>query len=218
MRLIIGNKNYSSWSLRAWLLLAAHGLPFEELRIPLDILETPALMAKWTPAGRVPVLHDGVLSLWDSLAICEYVSEKYLGGMGWPKDPSARALARSCCAEMHSGFFALRNQLPMNCRARGRMVEITAELQGDIARIDELWSSMRTCYGADGPWLFGAFTIADCMFAPVVFRFNSYGIQLSDPAAAYRDSLLNNAQMQIWLKQAQSEKEVIAREEVGGSS
>jgi glutathione S-transferase len=175
------------------------------------------MMAKWTPAGRVPVLHDGDLSLWDSLAICEYVSEKYLDGTGWPADLQDRALARSCCAEMHSGFFALRNQLPMNCRALRRKVEITAELQGDIARIDALWSSLRARHGADGPWLFGAFTIADCMFAPVVFRFNSYGIQLSAPAAAYRDSLLTHPQMQLWLKQAQAEKEVIAREEVGGS-
>jgi glutathione S-transferase len=217
MQLVIGNQNYSSWSLRPWLLLAAHDITFEKVRIPLDTPATAAQLAKWTPAGRVPVLHDGGLSIWDSLAICEYVSEKYLDGAGWPSNPSARAMARSCCAEMHSGFFALRNQLPMNCRALGRKVEITAELQGDIARIDALWSSLRARYGADGLWLFGAFSIADCMFAPVVFRFHTYGIKLSDPAAAYRDSLLKHPQMQIWLKQAQAENEVITRDEVGES-
>ena len=216
MRLVIGNRNYSSWSLRAWLLLAAFDISFEEVRIPLDSPETSALMSKWTPAGRVPVLHDGGLSIWDSLAICEYVSEKYLDGEGWPADSRARAMARSCSAEMHSGFFVLREQLPMNCRAQGRKVKMSSELQREIARIDLLWSEMRASYGAEGPWLFGAFSIADCMFAPVAFRFSTYGIDLSPAAAAYRDSLLNHPAMRDWLQQAQAESEVIEREEVGG--
>lgn len=215
MKLVIGNKNYSSWSLRPWLLLTAHGLPFEEVRIPLDTGETPDLLARWTPAGRVPALHDDGLSIWDSLAICEYVSEKYLDGRGWPDDPGARARARSCSAEMHSGFFALRSRLPMNCRALGRRVEFSAELQPEIARIDALWSELRRRYAAAGPWLFGPFTIADCMFAPVVFRFNTYDVELSQVAAAYRDVLLNHEQMPLWLQQARAESEVIEREEVG---
>lgn len=215
MRLVIGNKNYSSWSLRAWLFLAAHAIPYEEVRIPLDAPETRTQLETWTPAGRVPVLHDGGVSIWDSLAICEYVSEKYLAGAGWPADLTARAVARSCSAEMHSGFFTLREQLPMNCRATGRKVAMSEALRNDIARIDRLWCELRTRYGTEGPWLFGAFSIADCMYAPVAFRFSTYGIALSELATAYRDSLLEHGQMQDWLRQARAESEAIAYAEVG---
>lgn len=215
MQLVIGNKNYSSWSLRPWLLLAAHGLPFEEVRIPLFTETMPELMKQWTTADKVPVLHDGGLVIWDSLAICEYVSERYLDGQGWPAALESRAVARACSAEMHSGFFALRSQLPMNCRALGRRVEMTAELQREIARIDNLWSGLRLQHAADGPWLFGAFSIADCMFAPVAFRFRTYDVSLSENAANYRDTLLAEKQMQRWLEQAKAESEVIAYAEVG---
>ena len=215
MNLIIGNKNYSSWSLRPWLLLTIHNIPFEEIRIPLDTESTRAEIAAHSAAGRVPVLHDGELVVWDSLAICEYVSERYLDGRGWPMDGPARAEARSCSAEMHSGFLALREALPMNCRAIGRKVQIMEEVARDIARIDGLWRNLRKKHSAKGPWLFGDFSIADCMFAPVVFRFNTYGIALSEPSAEYLKQALANDRMQLWLRQAQAEGETIRREEVG---
>ncbi len=130
MELIIGNKNYSSWSLRAWLLLAANDLLFEETRIPLFEATMDAAIREHSDAAKVPVLHDGDLTVWDSLAICEYISEQYLDGKGWPAAAAARAEARSCCSEMHSGFFAIRERMPMNCRAVGRRVEIPPRTAG----------------------------------------------------------------------------------------
>lgn len=138
MRLIIGSKNYFSWSLRPWLLLSHHKLPFEEVRIALDQHDTHVQLAQYTDAGKVPVLLDGDLTVWDSLAICEYVSERYLGGSGWPADLRARAQARACCAEMHADFAEIRRQLPMNCRATGRQVRLDAALQKEIARIEHI--------------------------------------------------------------------------------
>jgi len=143
MKLVIGNKNYSSWSLRPWLLLSFHGVPFEEIRIPLDQADTHTTLSRYTEAGKVPVLQDGDFTVWDSLAICEYVSEKYLNDRGWPVDIRARAIARSCSAEMHSGFPEIRNQLPMNCRAKDRRVPSNPALEKEIARIDRIWSKQR---------------------------------------------------------------------------
>jgi glutathione S-transferase len=215
VKLIIGNKNYSSWSLRPWLLLAAHEIPFEEIRIPLDTATTRAALLTHSEAGKVPVLKDQDLVVWDSLAICEYVSEQYLAGKGWPAEVQARAEARSCCAEMHSGFMALRAALPMNCRALNRSVKQTPELTRDIERIDQLWSGSRGKYAAQGPWLFGEFSIADCMFAPVVFRFRTYGIQTSYPCRQYMQHALASVGMQLWLQQATAETETIDAEEAG---
>jgi glutathione S-transferase len=217
MKLIIGNKNYSSWSLRPWLLLAAVDLPFEEERIPLSIEGFKARIEKHSAAGKVPVLLDNGLEVWDSLAICEYVSEKYLESKGWPSDEKMRAEARSCCAEMHSGFAALRGDMPMNCRATGRKVSISADLQKDITRIDSLWSSLLSKYGDQGPYLFGKFSICDCMFAPVVFRFNTYTPELSKTSRNYLQTMLAHPKMQLWLKQAREEVERIENSEVGGS-
>jgi len=215
MKLIIGNKNYSSWSLRPWLLLTMHAVPFEEIRIPLDRPDTQRELANFTDAGKVPVLHDGELVVWDSLAICEYVSERYLNGKGWPADSHARAQARSCSAEMHSGFFQLREKLPMNCRAVGREVAITPALEAEITRIERLWSRLRETHKDQGPWLFGTFSIADCMFAPVIFRFHTYGVSITDRSAEYMQHFLHNVQMQRWLRQAGEEPEIIAAAEVG---
>lgn len=215
MELVIGNKNYSSWSLRPWLLLTHHGIAFEERRIPLDTAAMPALMAQYTEANKVPVLNDGGLRIWDSLAICEYVSETFLAGRGWPEERSARARARSCAAEMHSGFFALREMLPMNCRATGRHVASSPSLDRDLARIDHIWSTWRQCYRDQGDWLFGEFSIADCMFAPVAFRVRTYGILLSEHSQCYLETLLQHPRMQQWLAQAHSEAERIDAAEVG---
>ncbi|MDJ0624502.1 MAG: glutathione S-transferase family protein [Desulfocapsaceae bacterium] len=215
MKLIIGNKNYSSWSLRAWLLLSAYEVPFTEERILLSLPGTAAEIGKYNEAGKVPVLHDDGLIIWDSLAICEYVSERYLDGKGWPASLEKRAQARSCAAEMHSGFFHLREDMPMNCRADERHIERSAALQKDIDRIDNLWQGLRKENAAEGPWLFGTFSIADCMFAPVAFRFATYGVELSEESQEYAKSLLNHPEMQLWLSQARQETEVIEAEEVG---
>ncbi|MBM9605195.1 glutathione S-transferase family protein [Desulfopila inferna] len=215
MKLIIGNKNYSSWSLRAWLLPAVHDLSFEEVRVALSQQNTATEIAGYTDAGKVPVLHDKDLVIWDSLAICEYISERYLDGRGWPASAEARAVARSCSAEMHSGFFALREQMPMNCRATNREVDISAELQKDISRIDSLWSWLRQRYSAQGSWLFGAFSIVDCMFAPVVFRFNTYNIEVSGVSRKYMEHVLAQPKVQLWREQAKKEKEIIEEDEAG---
>ncbi len=215
MKLIIGNKNYSSWSLRAWLLLSMNDIAFEEVKVDLCKENTASEIAKHTKAGKVPVIHDGDLIVGDSLAICEYISEQYLGGKGWPADAKARAVARSCCAEMHSGFFTLRGVMPMNCRAANRSVPMTADLHKEISRIDSLWTSLREQNSHQGPWLFGEFSIADCMFAPVVFRFATYTVEVSDSSRHYMETVLENPNIKLWLEQAQKEVETIESEEVG---
>lgn len=215
MKLIIGNKNYSSWSLRAWLLLSVNEIPFDEVRISLSRENTASEISKHTDAGKVPVLHDNGLRIWDSLAICEYISEQHLGGRGWPADAKSRAEARSYCAEMHSGFFTIREQMPMNCRASNRSVEITDDLAKEIARMDGIWSELRAKYAPNGPWLFGNFSIADCMFAPVVFRFTTYNVVVSDNSRRYMRSVLEHPKIMLWLEQAKNEIETIDYAEVG---
>ena len=215
MELVIGNKNYSSWSLRPWLLLSVHGLPFKEVRVPLEQENTYVAIAQHTDAGKVPVLKDGDLTIWDSLAICEYISEQYLDGGGWPSSVRARAEARSCSAEMHSGFPEIRCQLPMNCRAIGRKVPLNAPLEREVARIDRIWSQHREAYSSVGPWLFGEFSIADCMFAPVASRFKTYGINISTASAEYMHFILDHEQMREWVSQAHGEPEAIDVSEVG---
>jgi len=215
MKLIIGNKNYSSWSLRAWLFLAVNDLAFDEVRIALSTENTDSAIARYTDAGKVPVLHDGDLVVWDSLAICEYISEKYLDGKGWPADLKERAQARSYCAEMHSGFFTLREAMPMNCRALNRRVPMTADLQEEISRIDSIWKDLRTKYSSRGPWLFGAFSIVDCMFAPVVFRFATYNVAVSERSQKYMNGVLKHPKIQLWQEEAHREVEIIECEEVG---
>lgn len=218
MKLVIGNKNYSSWSLRPWLLLRSYHIPFEEIRIPLYTGDYHQQILAISPAGRVPVLLDRGLTVWDSLSICEYVSEEYLHGRGWPVDKGLRAEARSCAAEMHGGFHALRNHLPMNCRAHHRRVAITPELQLEIQRIDTLWSELRNQHAHSGPWLFGKFSIVDCMFAPVVFRFSTYDIGLSDEASRYRSHSLDDPSMREWIAAAKMETETIPENEIGLNS
>jgi len=213
LQLLIGNKNYSSWSLRPWMLLRHLDLSFEESRIQLDTPEFARVVATWSPAGRVPVLRDGDTVIWDSLAICEYLAE--ISGRGWPTDPSMRALARSVSAEMHSGFQALRAALPMNARARGRRVAFDAAVASDIARIDALWRDCRARGGATGPWLFGAYSVADAMYAPIVLRFLTYGVRLSPPAAAYHEHAMRDAILDEWMRGAAEETWVIPAEERG---
>ena len=188
VKLVIGNKNYSSWSLRAWLLLAKFELEFEEVQESLKAEGLTERLKQYSPTGRVPVLIDGDLTVWDTLAIAEYVSERYLDGTGWPKDRASRAEARAVCCEMHAGFMGLRSELPMNCRAM-RRVEMSALAKADIARVDAIWSKCmsRLTVSGKGPWLYGDFSIADCFYAPVVLRFKTYGVSLSEGARRYQD-------------------------------
>jgi len=185
------------------------------VRIPLEQENTSGAITQHTDAGKVPVLRDGDLTTWDSLAICEYISEQYLDGRGWPSSVRARAEARSCSAEMHSGFPEIRGQLPMNCRAIGRKVPLNATLEREVARIDRIWSKYRETYSGAGPWLFGEFSIADCMFAPVASRFKTYGINVSTISTEYMHFILDHEQMREWVSQAHSELETMDVSEVG---
>jgi glutathione S-transferase len=205
LTLVVASKNYSSWSLRPYLALAHSGQPFREVVVPLGQPDTAALIAKHSPSGRVPVLLHGALSIWDSLAICEYLAETFPQARLWPEDTAARAIARSVTAEMHSGFAALRQNMPMNLRARrpgeGRAPGVTE----DIARITALWRECRERHGQGGPFLFGRFSIADAFYAPVVTRFVTYGVELDAVGQAYRDAVLALPAMKAWEESSRSE-------------
>ncbi len=203
--LVIGNRNYSSWSLRPWLLLRVHGVAFDEVRLPLDTPEFAAKIPRWSPSGRVPVLRHGDLEIWDSLAICEYVNETFLDRAGWPHDASARAVARAVSAEMHAGFLALRDALPMNCRARRPGLAVGADARRDIDRVRAIWRDCRTRFAGTGAFLFGRFSIADAMYAPVASRFETYAVALDGPCRAYADTLLGLPAMREWMREAAAE-------------
>ncbi len=207
LQLVIGNKNFSSWSLRPWLLLKQAGLPFREISVRLRQADTKAQILAHSPSGKVPALIDGDLTVWDSLAICEYLAEKAsLNHVDlWPADPKARAEARSVSAEMHSGFAALRQHMSMEVAASRPGEVQTPEVLADIARIAALWTSCRERFAAAGPFLFGDFSVADAMYAPVAFRFHTYGVELPPLAAAYRDTLLALPAMQEWAAGARAE-------------
>jgi glutathione S-transferase len=216
LTLVIGNKNYSSWSLRPWILMKRLGLEFGEVQLRLDTPEFKDEVARYAPHGRVPVLRHRDLAVWDSLAICEYVAD--ITGRGWPSDKVARAVARSVCAEMHSGFLDLRMQWPMNARARNRRTAVTPGLEADVDRIDEIWMDCRRRFGASGPWLFGDYSIADAMYAPVVLRFNTYRAPISGTARWYMAAALEDAHMQQWVRAAQDEPWINATYEVGSKA
>lgn len=183
-KLYVGNRNYSSWSIRGSLLVRQSGLPCDEIVIPLDTDEFHARIGALSPSGRVPVLHVDGAVVWDSLAIAEFLHEQRPNAGLWPRDALARALARSVSSEMHAGFEALRSQMPMDMRAR-HSVPRTVELDDDIARIDAIWTACREAHGRAGQFLFGAWSAADAMYAPVVSRFRTYGVGLSPVAAEY---------------------------------
>jgi glutathione S-transferase len=213
LMLVIGNKNYSSWSLRPWILLKHLGLPFQEKVIRLQTPEFKDEVAKYGPSGRVPILKHGHVTVWDSLAICEYLAE--ISGKGWPKNPEARAVARSVCAEMHSGFSNLRMEWPMNARARNRRAPMTPGLESDIDRIQEIWLDCRRRFGSSGPWLFGEYSIADAMYAPVVLRFNTYGTQINETTRWYIAAAIEDSALQEWVLGAKQEPWMIEESEVG---
>jgi len=216
MLLTMGNKNYSSWSLRPWMLMKHVGLEFAERVVPLDTPEFARDISLLSPTKRVPILRHGALLVWDSLAICEYACE--VAGRGWPADPAARATARAACAEMHSGFSILRSQWPMNARATGRRTAPNPERSAEIARIEDLWNECRTRFGAGGPWLFGEYSVADAMYAPVVLRLRTYGAVVREPTAAYLATVLADSHMRGWLAAAAAESWTNEASEIGRQS
>jgi glutathione S-transferase len=208
--LIIGNKNYSSWSLRAWLAMKQAGMEFAEIRIPLDLPETRSQILRYSPTGRVPALRCDALTIWDSLAICEYIAEQFPDALLLPQDTQTRAIVRSVSAEMHSGFPALRQRLPMDCRARYPYEGFNAEVQSDIDRVTKLWQTCRQQYGSGNSFLFGHFTLADAMFAPVASRFVTYNVPVDAISQAYIDALYALPALQEWLTAAVAEAEYLA--------
>lgn len=200
--LVIANKLYSSWSLRPWLLLKQLGIPFEEVLVPLHRPETSAGIRRYSPAGKVPVLIDGGVTIWDSLAIVEYAAERWPEAGIWPRDREARALARSVSAEMHSGFAGLRRACPMNLGKRFTFRDRGEEAARDIVRVEEIWTDARAKYRQVGPFLFGAFTAADAMYAPVVTRLDTYGVEVAPEARAYMDTILALPSYRAWREAA----------------
>jgi glutathione S-transferase len=211
LRLILGNKAYSSWSLRPWLAMRHCGIPFEEMVIPLYEPGSPEKTKTFSPTGKVPCLIDGAITVWDSLAILEYLAETVPEAGLWPSDKAARAEARAVSAEMHSGFMAVRQAMPMNVRkdlpGKGwpEAPEERAKVEAEVARIDAIWSGLRSRYADQGPFLFGQFTAADAMFAPVASRFRTYHIPLSATAQAYADALWALPEIAEWVKAGEQE-------------
>jgi glutathione S-transferase len=212
--IIIGNKNYSSWSLRGWIALRHCTEDFDEVMIPLRKQTTSADIRAHSPAGKVPSLHDGDLLVWDSLAICEYLADIFPDAGLWPEDRAARAHARAASAEMHSGFQALRHDMPMNCRASLRGLGATQAALTDIARIEVIWDECRERFGGGGDFLFGHFTIADAMYAPVASRLKTYQPELGPTAKAYVDAIHGLPAMQEWIEAASAESDRLVEMEI----
>ncbi len=214
MKLIIGNKNYSSWSLRAWLAAREGGFTFGEIDIPLFIPGSRERILSHSPSGKVPCLNDHGLVVWDSLAIGEYLAEK--APQLLPTEPVARVVARSVTAEMHSGFQNLRSRMPMNIRKDYAGHGHSPEVDAEIARIVAIWNDCRARFGSGGPYLFGSFTLADAAFAPVCFRFKTYGVKPDGAAGEYLATMLANPNMKEWEAAARAETESIPAEDLYG--
>lgn len=210
LQLIIGNKAYSSWSLRPWLLMRHKRIEFTEVRLPLYTTSWREQIGNYSPTGKVPVLVDAAITVWDSLAICEYLAERFPGRGMWPAASEGRAVARAVSAEMHSGFPELRAEMPMNMRRRIAGKERGSSITDEIARIVSIWNDARSRFGDGGPFLFGEFSIADAMYAPVVSRFATYSVVLDGTAAHYAQTILRLPALHEWYTKAQSETEVIA--------
>jgi glutathione S-transferase len=209
--LVVGNKNYSSWSLRAWLALKTTGASFDEIVVPLRETETRATILRYSPSGKVPCLVHGTITVWETLAIGEYLAELFPDAGLWPKNAAARAHARAIAAEMHAGFAALRRLLPMNIRAKPYAgFPIPEDAQRDINRIEAIWRDARDRFGdagtnGGGPFLFGRFSLADAMYAPVAARFALYPVTLGEEATRYRDAIMGHPLMVEWRAAAQAE-------------
>ena len=217
MKLIIGNKNYSSWSLRGWLACKQSGLAFEDIQVPLYGEDWEVQKHKTEglapSSGKVPILWDGEAVVWDSLAIIDYLADKVGRERFWPKDDVARGMARSMVAEMHSSYQALRHEMAMNIRKRHDHFEISPEARADIVRILTLWAEARARFGAGGPFLFGTFCAADIIYAPVVSRFMTYAVPVPGFALGYMQALWEHDWMQAWVHAAENEEWVIEKYE-----
>jgi glutathione S-transferase len=214
LKLVIGNKNYSSWSMRPWLALRANNIAFEEAFIPLYTGEADKKrILGFTPSGKVPTLVDGDVTVWDSLAIIEYAAERFPEARLWPEDRAGRAHARSISAEMHSGFVALRSECPMNLHRPVGAITLSADARADIARIQQIWTDCRERYGKSGPFLFGAFGGADAMFAPVVHRFRTFAIEVEPKVRGYMDAMTSLPAFQEWTRAGLAETLLIERVE-----
>ena len=214
LHLVIANKNYSSWSLRPWLAMTMADLDFDETMILLDTPDTRKQIAEHSKAGRVPILRHGKVTIWETLAILEYLAEAFPEKNLWPKAKAARAVARAISNEMHAGFSGLRNACPMNLRRPQKPVALNDETRADIARIEEIWRDCRKTYGKGGKFLFGKFCNADAMFAPVVTRFDTYAIPVAKDTRAYLDTVLATKAFQKWKSAALKETWILPREEV----
>lgn len=215
MRLIIGNKNYSSWSLRPWIVMKAKDIAFEETLVPLRAADTPDRIKKFSPSAKVPCLVDGDVTVWESLSIMEYLAEKFPGKGIWPADSKARAHARSIASEMHAGFQALRMACPMSITQRFAPKPLSDDVKANVGRIAEIWREARDRFAdkAAGPFLYGEFTAADGMYAPVVSRFHSYGIATDAASTAYMDAVRAHPAYRAWLAAAAEEPWVIQQNE-----
>jgi len=214
LKLIIGNKNYSSWSLRPWIAMKVAGIAFDEEVISLDAKDFKSRVTKISGTGKVPALVDGNVQVWESLAILEYVAEKYPDARLWPADPAPRALARAIAAEMHAGFVPLRQHLPMNMWRPVTPRQLTPDVQSNVRRIEAIWTDCRTRYGAGGAFLFGSFGGADAMFAPVVSRFHTYAVEVGAVARAYMDAVMTLPAWDEWRTAALKEAWVLPEDEV----
>jgi glutathione S-transferase len=203
--LVVANKNYSSWSLRGWLALKATGTDFEEIVVPLREADTHTTLLRYSPSGKAPCLIHGSVTVWESLAICEYLAEIFPAAGLWPENGAARAHARAIAAEMHAGFIALRRSLPMNIRAKQNPFTLSDEAQQDINRIEAIWRESRDRFGGNGPFLFGTFGAADAMYAPVAARFATYSLTLGEEASHYCKAIMAHPFMVEWRAAAQAE-------------
>ena len=219
MKLIMGNKNYSSWSLRGWLAVKQSGLPFEEITVPLlgEHWEAQKRGEEFQPSsGKVPILWDEDAVIWDSLAILEYLADKVGRDRFWPKDDAARGMARAMVAEMHSSYGSLRSQMPMNVRSRVPLQNLSEQTRADIVRILQLWAEARARHGSAGPYLFGTFGAADIFYAPIVSRFTTYGIGVPGFAQSYMEAILEHDWMAQWIAASEDEEWVIEQFETAG--
>jgi glutathione S-transferase len=214
LNLVIGNKNYSSWSLRPWLAMTMAGIDFDETLILLDSPETKTQISEYSGGGRVPILRHGNVTIWETLAILEYLAETFPEKNLWPKAKAARAVARAVSNEMHAGFSSLRSACPMNLRRPPKPIVLSDAIKEDITRIEDIWRDCRQAHGKDGPFLFGNFCIADAMFAPVVTRFETYAIAVSADTRAYMDTLLATPAFQQWKSAALKETWILPHDEV----
>jgi glutathione S-transferase len=214
LHLIIGNKNYSSWSMRPWLAMKVAGIPFSEELHSLDAADFKACVTKVSASGKVPALADDDIRVWESLAILDYLAEKFPQAGLWPSDPTARAHARAIAAEMHAGFLPLRRHLPMNMWRPARARALPEEVATDVARIEFIWTDCRTRFGQAGPFLFGAFGAADAMYAPVVSRFHTYAVTVGPAAERYMQAVMALPAWTEWRSAALQEPWVLSRNEI----